>query len=38
MVIMILMANGEFRWEKTKNKTRVPYADPQGIILEVERT
>ena len=36
--IMILLGDGEFRWEKAKNKTRIPCADPKGIILEIERT
>ena len=35
--INILLGNGEFRWEKTKTKTRIPCADPKGIILEIER-
>jgi len=36
--IMILLGDGEFRWEETKNKTRISCADPKGIILEIERT
>ena len=36
--IMILLGDGEFRWEeKTKTKTRVSCGDPKGIILEIER-
>lgn len=36
--IMVLLGDGEFRWEKTKNKTRIHCADPKGIILEIEKT
>ena len=38
--VMMLVGNGEFRWEEseTKTKTRISCADPKGIILEVETT
>lgn len=36
--VMILLGDGEFRWEKTKSTTRIHCADPKGIILEIERT
>ena len=36
--IMILLGDGKFRWEKTKTKTKIPCADPKGIILEIEKT
>lgn len=36
--IMILLGNGEFRWEETKTKTRIQCPDPKGIILEIEKT
>jgi uncharacterized repeat protein (TIGR04076 family) len=37
--VMILLGNGEFYWEETgiKTTTRIPCADPKGIILEIER-
>jgi uncharacterized repeat protein (TIGR04076 family) len=35
--IMILLGDGEFRWEETKTKTRIQCPDPKGIVLEIER-
>ena len=36
--IMILLGDGEFRWEETKTKTRIGCADPKGIVLEIEKS
>ena len=35
--IMILLGNGEFRWEGTKTKTTIQCPDPKGITLEIEK-
>ena len=35
--IMILLGDGEFRWEETKTKTRLQCPDPEGIVLEIEK-
>ena len=35
--IMILLSNGEFRWEETKTKTTIQCSDPHGITLEIEK-
>jgi len=36
--VMILLGNGEFRWEETKTKTRIHCPDPKGIILEISKS
>jgi len=36
--IMILLCDGEFRWEETKTKTRISCPDPKGIVLEIEKS
>ena len=37
--VMVLSCDGVFPWEKNdKTKTRVHCADPDGIILEVEKS
>jgi len=35
--IMILLGDGQFRWEERKTKTRLQCPDPKGIVLEIEK-
>ncbi len=37
--LMVLSCDGEFTWEEdTKTKTKIHCPDPEGIVLEIERS
>jgi len=35
--IMVLLGDGQFRWEETKTMTKLQCPDPRGIVLEIEK-